>query len=83
MTAITIGLATAALIATAAITFMVLLRIGIRHLERSGSQTRGPKNLSVALARRVLDRPACPQADVQRRAARDRADASRSSTDSR
>ena len=80
MTAITIGLATAALIVIAAIVFVILLRIGIRYLERSGSRTGRPKNLSVALARRVLDLPACP---VQRRAARDRAGASRTPADSR
>jgi hypothetical protein len=79
MRASTIGLAGAAIIATAVITFMTLMRIGIRYLERSGSQTGRPRNLSVALARRVLDLPAFPQADVQCRAA----DPSRSSTDSR
>ncbi len=79
MTAIIIGLSSAALIAATAITLLILLRIGIHHQERSGSLNGRPKSLSAALARRVLDLHACPPADAQRRGANDRADASRKS----
>jgi hypothetical protein len=82
MTAITIGLATAALTTIAAITFMILLRFGIHHQKRSGSLRGGPKSLCAALARRILDLRPCPQDDVQHRGPKDHAGAGRSSAES-
>jgi hypothetical protein len=78
MTAITIGLATAALIATTAITFMILLRIRIHHHKGSGPLKGSPKSPCA----RILDLRACPQDDVQHRGPKVHADTGRSSAES-
>ena len=74
MTAIIIGLFGAALFAATVTTFLILLRIGIRHQEGSGSLKCRPKSLSAALTRRVLDLHTCPQPDPERRGPKDQAE---------
>lgn len=67
MNAIIIGLATAGFLASTGLTFLILVRAGIRRQERAASLTSKPHGLAAALTRRVLDLHASPPGTSRQR----------------